>query len=91
MFTRPTHMSRSMYRFVCQAVIDAQDDVWDQAIVQWNSLPIHKKEIMEKKVQMEFQNFLDIREGLLATINEYQGFILIKSQFADAIRSVEFK
>jgi hypothetical protein len=90
-FHRPSSMSRGEYRFICQQILDSQEDLWESSIIKWQKLPYEKKKNYELKVQMEFQNFVDIRDGLLATVNDYQGFIHIKSQFVDAIRSAEFK
>jgi len=90
-YSRPSVMTRAEYRFVCAHIIDAQEDVWNSSIQKWKNLSNEKRKIYETKVQMEFQNFMDIREGLLATLTEYQGFIDIKSTFKDAILSAEFK
>jgi|CryBogDrversion2_11_1035321.scaffolds.fasta_scaffold00019_21 hypothetical protein len=90
-FHRPKDMSRAMYRYIASEIIESQTDCWNEASQCWKNLPNSKKEILEKKAQMEFQNFLDIRQGLLATLADYQGFINIKSQFRDLILSAEFK
>lgn len=84
-------MSRGEYRFICQNMIDSQEDVWEFSKIKWKNLSDSKKEIIETKVRSEFQNFMDIREGLLATLSDYQGLIDIKRQFRDIILSVEFK
>jgi hypothetical protein len=90
-FNRSSDMSRAEYRFVTSEIIESQTDIWAESRIRWNNLPKSKKEILEKKTQMEFQNFLDIREGLLATLSDYQGFMHVKSQFRDIILSAEFK
>lgn len=86
---RPKSMGRAEYRYTCQKAIEYQD--WEKAQGDWEKLPNDKKQNLDTKVQMEFQNFLDIREGLLATLSEYRGFIDVKAEFMNVIKSVEFK
>jgi len=88
-YARPKTMGRAEYRYTCEKAIELQD--WEKAQGEWAKLPTERKQNLELKVQMEFQNFMDIREGLLATLSDYRGFSGIKTQFSDAIRSVEFK
>lgn len=86
---RPKSMGRAEYRYMCQKAIEFQD--WEKAQGEWKKLSDEKKQNLQLKIQMEFQNFMDIREGLLATLSDYRGFIDIKSEFMNAIKSVEFK
>jgi hypothetical protein len=88
-YTRPPAQPRAEYRYMCEKAIEFQD--WEKAQGEWAKLPTDKKQNFDLKVQMEFQNWNDIRTGLLATLSDYRGFSGIKTQFSDAIRSVEFK
>ena len=87
-YARPKPMGRAEYRYTCEKAIEFQD--WHKA-QEWDKLPTEKKQNLSTKIQMEFQNFMDIREGLLATLSDYRGFIDIKSEFINVIKSVEFK
>jgi hypothetical protein len=88
-YARPKTMGRAEYRYTCEKAIEYQD--WEKAQGEWEKLPSEKKQNLDLKVQLEFQNFMDIREGLLATLSDYRGFIDIKSEFMNVIKSVEFK
>ena len=88
-YARPKFMGRAEYRYMCERAIEYQD--WEKAQGEWEKLQTDKKQNFEKVVQIEFQNWNDIRTGLLATLSDYRGISSIKTQFSDAIRSVEFK
>jgi hypothetical protein len=62
---------------------------FQKARASWDALSPELKGHLIILSDKEVQNFTDIRQGLLATLNDYQGSKSIKKLFEDAIKSVE--
>jgi hypothetical protein len=66
--------------------IDPQE-LWDRAAHVWENLDQQHKIIVWSLAEQESQNAIDISDGLLATLSEYQGLASVKSAFVKAIES----
>jgi len=67
------------------------EEVWRLAGIEWENLSIQNKTYLWSITQQEYKNAQDIGEGLLATLNGYQGFPRIKNEFRDALIQVRNK
>lgn len=65
------------------------DENLQKARASWDALSPEMQGHLRILSSKEVQNFRDIRQGLLATLNDYQGSKTIKRLFEDAIKSVE--
>ena len=64
------------------------EELWRQAENAWESLSLQNKTAIWSIVIAESQNSKDICDGLLATLNGYQGFSNVKQAFSQAIKDV---
>jgi len=60
---------------------------WLEAEKAWGSLEPNVKGTLLVIAHKETQQACDIRDGLLATLHEYQGLKIIKDSYADCIRT----
>jgi hypothetical protein len=66
---------------------DDPGDVWLEAGNAWDALSPETQGLLLTIANKEKQQALDIRDGLLATLHEYQGMKSIKDAYADCIRT----
>jgi hypothetical protein len=64
--------------------------MWERAQSVWANVSVENKAYLWSIDQQQEQNFNDIRQGLLATLKEYQGSSHVKGIFEEALKSVEF-
>lgn len=65
------------------------DENLQKAKASWDALGPEMQAHLIILSSKEVQNFDDIKQGLLATLHDYQGTKPIKKLFEDAIKSVE--
>ena len=66
---------------------DDVDVMWSEAEVVWKSLSPEVYGLLMSIAEKEHQQNKDIHDGLLATLQSYQGVKHVKDAFANAIRS----
>lgn len=64
--------------------------IWERAKSVWSNVDIQNQMALWSIDQQKEQNFKDIREGLLATLKEYQGCSEIKRIFENALKDIEY-
>jgi hypothetical protein len=88
--------SRAAYKFISKKVFEkyfseiSPEENWKRAEAEWDALTPEMQAHLWSLSRQEEQCGEDIRQGLLATLNEYRGFKFIKDLFADAIKCVKF-
>lgn len=86
-------LSRAAYTYMTQWIQDTKkpdedpEAMWTEAEHAWDSLTPELQGMLVGIANKEKQQARDIRDGLLATLHEYQGVKSIKEAFAEAIRS----
>jgi hypothetical protein len=66
---------------------DDVDAMWKEAEEAWDSLRPETQGLLITIAEKERQQNKDIHDGLLATLNSYQGVKNVKDSFVTAIRS----
>ena len=85
--------SRAAYEYMIHWIQDTKkpdDDpgtMWLEAEKAWDALSPEFQAMLIAIANKEKQQAKDIRDGLLATLHEYQGVKRIKDAFAEAIKS----
>jgi len=64
--------------------------MWDRAKKAWNEVEVAHRMFLWSVDQQKEQNFKDIREGLLATLKEYQGSRDVKELFEEALKDLNY-
>jgi hypothetical protein len=64
--------------------------IWDQAQKVWSNVDVQNQMALWSIDQQKEQNFRDIREGLLATLKEYQGTSEVKRLFEEALKDLKY-
>ena len=64
--------------------------LWDRAERVWSNVSPQNQMALWSIEQEQEQNFKDIREGLLATLKEYQGTTYVKGMFEEALKMLEW-
>lgn len=91
------HLSRAAYRHMCSWIQrnfdpDASpDENWARAEASWDGLSPETQAHLVILSDREVQCGDDIRQGLLATLADYQGLRNIKELFKSAICCVNYK
>ena len=86
-------LSRAAYQYMIQWIQgkkSPEDDpgtVWLEAEKAWDALSPEIQATLMNIANKERQQALDIRDGLLATLHEYQGVKKIKDAYAECIRT----
>ena len=86
-------LSRATYSYMIHWVQDIkspEDDpgtMWIEAAKAWDTLSPEMQATLMSIAHKESQQARDIRDGLLATLHEYQGVKSIKDSYADCIRA----
>jgi thiamine monophosphate kinase len=89
--------SRAAYRYMCSQIEEhhlpelTPEQNWQKAAEAWDNLTPEMQAQLIILSDKEVRNGRDIREGLLATLHGYQGFVHIKKLFEHAIRLVQFE
>lgn len=95
-FERADHC-RAAYKYMCSRIEEKHlpeltpEQNWQKANESWDRLTPETQAHLMILSDKEVQNGRDIREGLLATLHGYQGFVPIKKLFEHAIRCVRFE
>jgi len=63
---------------------------WDRAKQVWSNVDVQNQMALWSIDQQKEQNFKDIREGLLATLKEYQGTPEVKRLFEEALKDLNY-
>jgi hypothetical protein len=86
-------LSRAAYNYMVRWIQDKKspnDDpgaVWLEAEHAWDALSPEIQGTLMNIANKERQQACDIRDGLLATLHEYQGIKSIKDAYAECIRA----
>ena len=86
-------LSRAAYQYMIQWIQDTKSPendpgtVWLEAEKAWDALSPEIQATLIAIANKERQQAKDIRDGLLATLHEYQGVKRIKEAYADCIRT----
>ena len=64
--------------------------MWDRAKTAWDGVEVAHRTFLWSVDQQKEQNFKDIREGLLATLKEYQGSRDVKGLFEEALKDLDY-
>jgi hypothetical protein len=87
------NLSRAAYTYMTQWIQDTKKPdedpggMWLEAEKAWDALSPELQAMLIGIANKEKQQARDIRDGLLATLHEYQGVKSIKEAFAESIRS----
>lgn len=87
------NLSRAAYTYMTQWIQDTKKPdedpgaMWLEAEKAWDVLSPELQAMLIGIANKEKQQARDIRDGLLATLHEYQGFKNIKEAFAESIRA----
>jgi alpha-ketoglutarate-dependent taurine dioxygenase len=85
-------LSRATYSYMIHWVQDIkspEDDpgtMWVEAAKAWDTLSPEMQATLMSIAHKESQQARDIRDGLLATLHEYQGVKRVKDTYAECIR-----
>lgn len=85
------NLSRAAYTYMIQWIQDTKKPhedpgaMWNEAEKAWDSLTPELQAMLINITNKEKQQARDIRDGLLATLHEYQGIKKIKDSFSEAI------
>jgi hypothetical protein len=86
-------LSRAAYQYMIQWIqstkspVDDPGTMWLEAEKVWGALSPEIQATLMSIAHKESQQARDIRDGLLATLHEYQGVKSIKDSYADCIRA----
>jgi hypothetical protein len=86
-------LSRAAYQYMIQWIqstkspVDDTGTMWLEAEKVWGALSPEIQATLISIANKESQQARDIRDGLLATLHEYQGVKSIKDSYADCIRA----
>ena len=86
-------LSRAAYQYMIQWIqgtkspVDDPGTMWLEAAKAWGALSPEIQATLISIANKESQQARDIRDGLLATLHEYQGVKSIKDSYADCIRA----
>jgi hypothetical protein len=86
-------LSRAAYQYMIQWIqstkspVDDTGTMWLEAEKAWGALSPEIQATLMSIANKESQQARDIRDGLLATLHEYQGVKSIKDSYADCIRA----
>ena len=87
---------RAAYKHMCAWMLTNFDpklnihEQWTHAQIAWESLSLSNQTAIWSIVNYETQSAKDISQGLLATLNGYQGSANVKEEFKKAIQSVRY-
>ena len=87
------NLSRASYDYMINWIqknknpVDDIDIMWSEAEEAWNSLSPEVYGLLTFIEEKERQQNKDIHDGLLATLQSYQGIKHVKDSFENAIRS----
>ena len=86
-------LSRAVYSYMIQWIQDTKSPVddpgtmWIEAEQAWNALSPEIQGTLISLADKESRQARDIRDGLLATLREYQGVKRVKDTYAECIRT----
>ena len=86
-------LSRAAYQYMIQWVQDTKSPIddpgtmWLEAEQAWTALSPEIQATLMSIANKESQQARDIRDGLLATLREYQGVKRVKDTYAECIRT----
>jgi hypothetical protein len=86
-------LSRAVYSYMIQWIQDTKSPIddpgtmWLEAEQAWNALSPEIQGTLISLADKESQQARDIRDGLLATLHDYQGVKRVKDTYAECIRT----
>ena len=86
-------LSRAVYSYMIQWIQDTKSPVddpgtmWIEAEQAWNALSPEIHGTLISLADKESRQARDIRDGLLATLHDYQGVKRVKDTYAECIRT----
>ena len=86
-------LSRAAYQYMIQWIqgtkspVDDPGTMWLEAEKAWGALSPEIQATLMSIANKESQQARDIRDGLLATLHEYQGVKRVKDTYAECIRA----
>ena len=86
-------LSRAVYSYMIQWIQDTKSPIddpgtmWLEAEQAWNALSPEIQGTLISLADKESQQARDIRDGLIATLHDYQGVKRVKDTYAECIRT----